>query len=71
MVAKKKIKDFKNLEKYPDLKTAIVPIIRTLPIGSMNTKVIINSGEVVERVYKTPNGEVISLFPNQSTDEAA
>ena len=71
MVVKKKIKDFRNLEKYPDLKTAIVPSIKTLPFGSINTKVIINDGEVVERVYKTPNGEVISLFPNQSADEAA
>ena len=71
MVAKKKIKDFKNLEKYPDLKTAIVPIIKTLPIGSMNTKVIINDGEIVERVYKTPNGEIISLFPNPLSEEAA
>ena len=71
MVAKKKIKDFKNLDKYPDLKTAIVPIIKTLPFGSMNTKVIINSGEVVERVYKTPTGEIISLSPNPIIEEAA
>ena len=71
MVAKKKIKDFKNLEKYPDLKTAIVPIIKTLPIGSMNTKVIISKGEVVERVYKTQNGEIISLIPNTISEEAA
>ena len=71
MVAKKKVKDFKNLDQYPDLKKALVPSIKTLPFGSMNTKVIINEGEVVERLYKTPNGEVISLFPNQSADEAA
>ena len=71
MVTKKKIKDFKNLEKYPDLKTAIIPSIKTLPFGSMNTKVIIIAGEVVERVYKTPNGEIISLFPNPITEEAA
>ena len=71
MVAKKKLKDFKNLEEYPDLKKALVPSIRTLPFGSMNTKVIINDGEVVERVYKTPNGEIISLFPNPFREEAA
>ena len=71
MVVQKKIKDFRNLEKYPDLKTAIVPSIKTLPFGSKNTKVIINQGEVVERVYKTPSGEIISLFPNPITEEAA
>ena len=71
MVAKKKIKDFNNLEEYPDLKKALVPSIKTLPIGSMNTKVIINEGEVIERVYKTPNGEIITLFPNPITEEAA
>jgi len=71
MVTKKKIKDFNNLEKYPDLKKALVPSIKTLPFGSMNTKVIINDGEVVERVYKTPNGKIISLFPNPIRKEAA
>ena len=71
MVSKKKIRDFNNLERYPDLKKALVPSIKTLPLGSMNTKVIINEGEVVERVYKTPNGEIISLFPNSIVEEAA
>jgi len=71
MVAKKKFNDFQDLDQYPDLKKALIPSINTLPSGSMNTKVIINEGEVVERVYKTPNGEVISLFPNQSAEEAA
>ena len=71
MVAKKKLKDFNNLEEYPDLKQALVPCTKTLPLGSMNTKVIINDGEVVERVYKTPNGEIISLFPNTITEKAA
>ena len=64
MVVKKKIKDFKNLDKFPDLKKALIPSIKTLPSGSMNTKVIINKGEVVERVFQTPKGEIISLFPN-------
>ena len=71
MVSKKKLKDFNNLEEYPDLKQALVPRSKTLPFGSMNTKVIINEGEVVERVYKTPNGEIISLFPNTMTEKAA
>ena len=71
MKAKKKIKDFNNLDQYPDLKKALVPSIKTLPNGSMNTKVIINEGEIIERVYKTPNGEIISLFPNPLINTAA
>ena len=71
MVTKKKVKDFKNLDQFPNLKEAVVPAIKTLPLGSMNTKVIINKGEIVERVYKTPKGEIISLFPNQSSKEVA
>ena len=43
MVAKKKIKDFKDLDQFPDLKEALVPAIKTLPSGSMNTKVIITA----------------------------
>ena len=71
MESKKKVKDFNNLEEYPDLKQALVPRTKTLPFGSMNTKVIINGGEAVERVYKTPNDEIISLFPNPIREEAA
>ena len=71
MVAKKKIKDFNNLDKFPDLKEALVPAIKTLPSGSMNTKVIIKEGEVTERVYETPKGEIISLFGNELSKEAA
>ena len=71
MVAKKKIKDFSNLDKYPDLEKALVPSFKTLPFGSINTKVIISKGEVVERVYKTQNGETISLFSNPILKEAA
>ena len=71
MVAKKKVKDFKDLDQFPDLKEAVVPAIKTLPSGSMNTKVIINEGEIVERVYKTPKGEIISLFANDSSKEVA
>ena len=71
MVAMKKIKDFSGLEQFPDLKKALVPAIKTLPSGSMNTKVVISEGEIVERVYKTPKGEIISLFPNDFSEAAA
>ena len=71
MVGNKKIKDFKDLDQYPDLKEAIVPTIETLPPGSINTKVIIDEGKIVERVYETPKGESISLFKNKFTQKAA
>ena len=71
MVAKKKIKAFKDLDQFPDLKEALVPAIKTLPSGSMNTKVFITEGAIVERVYKTPKGELISLFANDLSKEAA
>ena len=71
MVAMKKIKDFSDLEQFPDLKEALVPAIKTLPSGSTNTKVVISEGEIVERVYKTPKGEIISLFPNDFSEAAA
>ena len=71
MVTKKKIKDFKDLDQFPDLKEALVPAIKTLPSGSLNTKIIINEGEIVERVYKTPKGEIICLFTNELSKEAA
>ena len=71
MVAKKKVKDFNDLDQFPDLKEALVPAIKTIPSGSMNTKLIINEGAIVERVYKTPKGEIISLFPNDFSEAAA
>ena len=61
MVVAEKIKDFKDLDQFPDLKEALVPAIKTLPSGSMNTKVIINKGAIVERIYQTPKGEMISF----------
>ncbi len=70
MVADKKFKDFNNLDKYPDLKQAVVPCIKTLPTGSLNTKVILIKGEVVERVFKTPKGDLISLFQNKAEEAA-
>ena len=71
MVAKKKFKEFTNLDEYPDLKKAVVPAIMTLPTGSKNTKVIIKEGEITERVFETPKGEIISLFTNSFSKEAA
>ena len=67
----KKIKDFSDLEQFPYLKEALVPAHKTLPSGSMNTKVIINEGKIVERVFKTPKGEIISLFTNEFLKNAA
>tara|TARA_Y100001978_G_scaffold173784_1_gene164939 strand:+ start:676 stop:891 length:216 start_codon:yes stop_codon:yes gene_type:complete len=71
MVAKKRIKDFKNLDQYPDLKEALLSAVETLPAGSVNTKVIINEGEIVERVYETPKGENITLIANNFLEKAA
>ena len=51
---------------YPELKNINKNRFRKLPFGSLNTKVIINDGEIVERVYKTPMGQVVSLFSNSS-----
>tara|TARA_B100000214_G_C23941394_1_gene615889 strand:- start:283 stop:498 length:216 start_codon:yes stop_codon:yes gene_type:complete len=71
MVAEKKIKDFMDLDQFPDLKEALVPAINTLPSGSVNTKVIINDGEIIERVYMTPKGDIISIFSNEFSREVA
>ena len=71
MVAKKKIKDFNDLDLFPDLKEALVPAVKTLPSGSINTKIIINEGEIIERVYKTPKGDIISLFANEFPKKVA
>ena len=64
MFAEKKIREFNNLDKFPHLKESIVPSFKTLPVGSINTKLIIDKGEIVERVYKTPEGTIISFYPN-------
>jgi len=61
-------------DQYSELKHILKPITGNLPVGSLNTKVIINDGEIVERVYKTPKGQVISLFLKPSNilfDQAA
>jgi len=82
MVLTKKFKAFDNaiLDRHPDLKAVLKPndqypelehILKNrsanLPAGSLNTKVIINDGEIVERVFKTPMGQVVSLFSKSST----
>ena len=51
---------------YPELENLLKKRSLNLPSGSMNTKVIINDGEIVERVFKTPKGQVISLFSKPS-----
>ena len=81
MVVTKKFKVFDDsiLDLHPDLKDVLKPndqypelelILKNrsanLPAGSLNTKIIINDGEIVERVFKTPMGQVISLFSNSS-----
>ena len=54
-------------DQYPELKNVLNSRTLNLPDGSFNTKVIINDGEIVERVYKTPKGQVVSLFSKSST----
>ena len=53
-------------DQYPELKHILKNRPINLPIGSFNSKVIINEGEIFERVYKTPKGKVISLFSKSS-----
>ena len=51
---------------YPELEILLKKRSLNLPSGSLNTKVIINNGEIVERVFKTPMGQVVSLFSKPS-----
>ena len=51
---------------YPELEHVLKNRTARLPAGSLNTKVIINNGEIVERVFKTPMGQVVSLFSKPS-----
>ena len=55
----------------PRFKNSLLPSNKTLPIESINPKVIINEGEVVERVYQTQNGDIIFFFTNPINEEAA
>ena len=81
MILMKKFKAFDDaiLDLHPDLKEVLKPndlypelehILKNrsafLPAGSFNTKVIINDGKIVERVFKTPMGHVVSLFSKPS-----
>ena len=51
---------------YPELEILLKKISVNLPSGSLNTRVIINNGEIVKRVFKTPMGQVVSLFSKPS-----
>ena len=53
-------------DQYPELENILKIRSANLPSGSLNTKVIINDGEIVERVFKTPMGQVVSLFSKPS-----
>ena len=53
-------------DQYPELKHILKTKSANLPAGSLNTKLIINDGEIVERVFKTPMGQIVSLFSKQS-----
>ena len=81
MVLTKKFKAFDDsiLELHPDLKDVLKPndqypelmnILKNksanLPAGSLNTKLIMMDGEIVELVFKTPMGQVVSLFSKPS-----
>ena len=64
----------KPSDKYPELEHILKNRSAHLPVGSMNTKVIINNGNIVERVFKTPRGKVVSLLlkpSNVNLDQVA
>ena len=69
------LKEFlKPNDQYPELKHVLRNRSAHLPIGSFNAKVIINDGEIVERVYKTPKDQVVTLLSKSSNklfDQAA
>ena len=77
MVLRKKFKAFDDsiFDLHPDLKDVLKPndqypelmhILKNksanLPAGSLNTKLIMIDGEIIERVFKTPMGQVVSIF---------
>ena len=53
-------------DKYPELEQILKNKHINLPDGSLNTKVIINNGVIVKRVFETPLGQVVSLFSKTS-----
>ena len=88
MVSKKKFKSFDDtiFDLHPDLKEFLKPNDNypeldhikkkstNLPDGSLTTKVIVTKGEVVERVFKTPTGDMVSFFSrvsNSNFDQVA
>ena len=61
------LKEFlKPNDNYPEVRSILMNKLSDLPTGSLNTKVIINNGKVVERVFKTPKGQKVSLFSRAS-----
>ena len=61
-------------DQYPELKHILKNKSANLPAGSLNTKLIMIDGEIIERVFKTPMGQVISIFSKPSKavfDQAA
>ena len=49
-------------DQYPELKHILKNKSANLPAGSLNTKLIMIDGEIIERVFKTPMGQVVSIF---------
>ena len=49
-------------DQYPELKQILKNRSANLPAGSLNTKLIMIDGEIIERVFKTPMGKVVSIF---------
>ena len=63
------LKEFlKPNDQYPELEHILKNSSANLPDGSLNTKVIINDGVIVERVFETPKGEVFSILSTPSND---
>ena len=61
-------------DQYQELEQIKKNIRMNIPTGSFNSKVIVVGGEIVERVFKTPTGQIVSLFPestNLSCDQVA
>ncbi len=54
------------LEQWPSK-----PQSANLPSGSVNTKIIVSKGQIIERVFKTPKGQIISLFTEPNLDKVA
>ena len=53
-------------DQYPELKHILKNKSSNLPAGSLNTKLIMIDGEIIERVFKTPMGQVVSIFSKPS-----